>query len=155
MQIKEYLKEKNINYTSHSHPPVLTCEEAKLYSKNIRGIHSKNLFLKDRKSRRFYLLILPEFEQVDMNSLSETLQDKIKFANADNLKDILNTTTGAVSPFALINDVNHEVKLVIDKRVWGSEFVSFHPNINTETLELTHDEFHKYVNSLKNELVII
>ena len=90
-----------------------------------------------------------------MKELDNMLNDKVKFANEEDLKNILNLTAGAVSPFGLINDEKKIVKIIIDKEVWNSDFVSFHPNINTETFELTKEDFHKYIKSLKNELKII
>ena len=90
-----------------------------------------------------------------MDELSEIVNDKIKFANENDLKEILSLSSGAVSPFGLINDKEGKVKVIIDKEVGESDFVSFHPNINTETLELSREDFHKYIKSLKNELILI
>ena len=125
------------------------------YNKNIRGIHSKNLFVKDRKSKRFYLVILPADKKLNLEELDKKLGDKLKFANENNLKEILGVESGAVSPFGLINDKNNNAIVVTDNKIWNSDYVSFHPNINTETLELTKEDFHKYLNSLKNRINII
>jgi len=154
MEIKKYLKELGIKFKEFNHPAVFTCEEADKYNKEIKGIHSKNLFIKDRKSKIFYLLIMPAEKKLYMKELETILKDKVKFANEKNLKNILNLTAGAVSPFGLINDKSNIVKIIIDKEIWNSDFVSFHPNINTETLELIKEDFHKYIKSLKNELII-
>mgnify|MGYP001606521995 CR=1 FL=1 len=154
MEIKKYLEELGIKFKEFNHPAVFTCEEAEKYNKDIRGIHSKNLFIKNRKSKKFYLIIMPANNKLDMQEFETILKDKVKFANEEDLKNILNLTAGAVSPFGLINDKSNIVKIVIDKEVWNSDFVSFHPNINTKTLELTKENFHKYLKSLKNELII-
>ncbi len=157
MEIKAYLKNLNIKFKEFRHRPVFTVEEAKKERLNekIRGIHSKNLFLKDRKSKEFYLVILPENVPLDIKNLGEKLGDKIKFANEMDLKNILNLTPGSVSPFGLINDAEGKVKLIISEEVWKADYVSFHPNINTETLELSKEDFYKYINSLKNELKVM
>lgn len=157
MEIKGYLKSLGIKFREFKHAPVYTCEEAKkerIYG-DIKGVHSKNLFLKERKSKRFYLVIMPENKPLDINQLGEELGDKVKFANEDNLKEILNLTPGSVSPFGLINDKEHKTIIVIDKEVWEADFVSFHPNVNTKTLELSNKDFQKYIKSLDNELKII
>jgi len=157
MEIKKYLKEKRINFKEFSHNPVYTVEDTKkegIYEK-IKGIHSKNLFLKERKSRRFYLVVMQENKPLNIKELEEKLKYKLKFANPENLKEILGLTPGSVSPFGLINDKINKTILLIDKDVWNADFVSFHPNINTETLQLSKENFHKYVNSLKNEMKII
>ncbi|MBI4447918.1 prolyl-tRNA synthetase associated domain-containing protein [Candidatus Woesearchaeota archaeon] len=155
MDVKEYLKEKGIRFQTFTHPPVYTCEEAAKYNSNIRGIHSKNLFVKNKKSKKFYLVILPATKRLDRENLGVALNDKLKFANENDLKEILGLSTGAVSPFGIINDEERKVQVVIDKAVWESDFVSFHPNVNTETLELSKADFHLYINSLGNKLVII
>jgi len=154
MEIKKYLKNLGINFKEFIHPAVYTCEEAEKYNQDIRGIHSKNLFIKNKKSKRFYLVIMPADKKLEIGKLSEILNDKIKFANEKDLKKILNLSSGAVSPFGLINDKERKTRIIIDKKIWESDFVSFHPNINTETIELSKKGFHKYINSLKNELLI-
>ena len=157
MEIEEYLKSNGIKFKEFSHEPVFTVEEArtsKVYE-SIRGIHVKNLFIKDRKSKIFWLIIVNAEKKVDMKELGEKLENKIKFANEGNLKEILGLTPGSVSPFGLINDVESKVIVVIDKEVWKSDFVSFHPNVNTKTWELSQENFHKYIQTLKNKLEVI
>jgi len=90
-----------------------------------------------------------------MKSLGETLNEKIKFANENDLKNLLGVEPGSVSPFGLINDSEHKIKVVVGKKIWESDFVSFHPNNNTETLELSGEDFRRYIESLKNEVVLI
>ena len=185
MEIKQYLKNLNIGFKTYSHPPLYTCEQAEKYNKEIKGIHSKNLFLKSKKSPNFYLIILPSSEKLNLKEFESLLNEKLTFANEKELKDILNLSAGAVSPFGLINDKENfailqnsqesplkihsdkdkkmnysksskenKTTLIIKKDIWNSDFVSFHPNINTETLELTGKDFQKYIGSLKNKMII-
>lgn len=154
-EIKIYLKELEIDFKEFFHPAVYTCEEAEKYHQGIKGIHSKNLFIKDKKSRRFYLVTVPADKKLDLDKLGEKLSDKLKFANEKELKEILDLTTGAVSPFGLINDKENKAIIVIDKAVWDSDFVSFPPNINTETLELEGKAFQNFIKSLKNKRIIL
>ncbi len=157
MDVKEYLISKGIKFKEFKHKAVYTVEEAKNEEilKNVRGVHCKNLFLKERKGRKFYLVVMPEDKKLDMNELGKKLGSKIKFANEGELKDILGLKPGSVSPFGLINDKENKVKLIIDKDVWESNFVSFHPNINSETLEISKNDFCNYIKSLNNEQEII
>lgn len=154
-EIKQYLKELNIKFKEFIHPPLYTCEQAEKYNKEIKGIHCKNLFLKNKKAANYYLIIIPASEKLNLKKLESLLNEKLKFANEEELKNILNLTPGAVSPFGLINDKDNKTILIIKKQIWDSDFVSFHPNINTETLELNKNDFQKYVKSLKNRLLII
>lgn len=155
MEIKDYLANLKIEFKTYIHPPLYTCEQAEEYNKEIKGIHSKNLFLKGKKSNNLYLIIIPAQEKLDIKKFETLLNEKLTFANENELKNILNLTPGAVSPFGIINDKNNKVTLIISEKVWNSNFVSFHPNINTETLELKGLDFQKYINSLKNKLIIL
>jgi Ala-tRNA(Pro) deacylase len=141
-QVKEYLNDRGIKFEVFTHPAVYTCEQAEEYNQKVKGIHSKNLFLKDRKSKNFYLIILPADKKLEIKEIEDKLNNKLKFANETDLKDILELEKGAVSPFGLINDKEIRTTLVIDKDILDSEFVSFHPNINTETLEISKQDFH-------------
>lgn len=154
MEIKKYLDNIGIEFKLHKHPAVYTCEEMEKYIDTIKGIHSKNLFIKNRKSKNYYLVILPAEANFDFKKFETLLNDKLKFSNENDLKNFLGVTSGAVSPFGLINDKETKVKVLIDKKIWSSDFVSFHPNINTETIELRGKDFQKYIKSLKNKLVL-
>ena len=154
MEIKEYLKDIGVEFKIHKHPPVYTCEEMEKYVEDINGIHSKNLFIKNRKSKNYYLVILPAKDNFDFKRFEILLSDKLKFSNENDLKKFLGVSSGAVSPFGLINDENHKIEILIDKEVWNSDFVSFHPNINTETIELRGKDFQRYIKSLKNKFVL-
>ncbi len=155
MEIKQYLQKLKINFKTILHPAVYTCEQAKAHDSELRGIHSKNLFLKSKISDKFYLIIIPADEKLNIKQFESLLKDKLTFANETDLKQILSLTPGAVSPFGLINDKESKTSIIISKKIWNSDYVSFHPNINTETLELKSEDFHKYISSLKNKLIII
>jgi Ala-tRNA(Pro) deacylase len=154
-KLKAYLKNLNINFKTHTHPAVYTCEEANKYCSNIPGIHSKNLLIKGKKTRNFYLIILPDTKRLDLKNLKNKFREEFTFANDEDLDNLLSVKTGAVSPFTLINDKEGKINLLLDKEIAESSILSFHPNINTETLELTSKDFHKFLSSLKNKVEII
>jgi len=149
MEIKQYLEKLGITFKTHVHPPLFTCADADKYYLVIPGVHAKNLFVKTKTEH--FLIVLPFDKRLDTKVFSKEAGEKISFADDEDLDRILHVKPGSVSPFALINDSDGKVKLIIDKTVWESETVSFHPNINTETLELSGKDFHKYVESLKNK----
>lgn len=162
--VKEYLTNLDVKFIVHTHKAVYTCEEADKFCKDIPGIHSKNLFLKDNKDQ-FYLVILPDSKKLEIKLLEsllsqkevskEKVQIKLKFASEEDLDKILKVKPGSVSPLALINDTESKVTIIIDEEVWSSDIVSFHPGINTETLELTKEGFHNFVFSLSNKFLLI
>ncbi|MBU0459390.1 MAG: prolyl-tRNA synthetase associated domain-containing protein [Nanoarchaeota archaeon] len=156
MEIKEYLSDLGIEFEEFQHPAVYTAETAKKYLANIRGLHSKNLFLREKKKKGFfYLLIVEDIKKVDLKELGNLLGHKVDFCNEAELKNILGLTPGSVSPSGLLHDKEHKVKVLIDEDVWNADFTGFHPDINTETLEINREGFRKYIKSLKNEYEVI
>jgi len=145
-EVEQYLKDNGIKFTVHEHPAVFTCAEAEKLCGNIPGIACKNLLLKDRASGKCYLIILPADTKVDFKKIAQiTGSKKITFADDETLKEKLGLNSGAVSPFGLLNDSLGEVVLIIHFEVLNAEVVSFHPNINTATLELKQEMFQKFL----------
>jgi len=152
--LKDYLEKYKIEYKSHSHQAVFTVEESKDLKKNIPCLHTKSLFLKDEKGR-FYLVSMKADKRLDIKSLRKTLNvRKLHFASPEELKAELKLTPGSVSVFGMIY-ASANTKLILDEDVWNAKIVNFHPNINTATLELTHNEFKKFYDSIKKGKEII
>jgi Ala-tRNA(Pro) deacylase len=145
-----------IDYTRHEHPPVYTVEEAKQYWQGIEGAHAKNLFLRNNKGNKHYLVVLEESKTADLSGLSMKLAaGKLSFASERRLMDHLGLETGAVSPFGLINDQNKAVTVVIDRDLTREVLINFHPNVNTATVTLAYKDFNKFLNHCGNEIVTI
>ncbi|MBI4234907.1 prolyl-tRNA synthetase associated domain-containing protein [Candidatus Peregrinibacteria bacterium] len=154
--VEEYLSKHEIAYILHTHPPVFTCEEAEIHCKTVPGIPGKNLFLRDKKGQRFFLVILPAHKKADLKKIGTIVNDKkISFGNAEKLKTKLDLYPGAVSPFGLLNDKNTEVEVYIDREMYEAELVNFHPNDNSASLELTKEMFHKFLSTLPHKIQII
>lgn len=153
--VNQFLLENNIDFTLHKHPAVYTCEEAEKYCSNIPGIPSKNLLLRNKKANRYFLLVLPATKKTDLKKFEKLVGEKISFANSEALKEKLDLDPGSVSPFGLINDTTKSVEVYIDSDIYNGDIVSFHPNINTETLELSKDMFHKFLQVIDHKVNII
>lgn len=153
--VKKYLKKLKINFIEHKHAPVYTVEESDKNYTNIKGMHCKSLFIKDRKSRNYYLIMMDGHKRLNLKFLEKELDEELKFANETDLLNILGVKPGSVSPFTLINDKESKVNVIIDKEVWDAELVAFHPNINTETLDISGKDFQKYIKSLKNKFSVV
>ena len=78
----------------------------------------------------------------------------LSFASPERLKEKLNITPWSVSPFALIYNEEKDIKLIFDNDLLKDEFLSFHPNINTQTIDVPKDEFMKFLDYLDNEVFI-
>ena len=154
-KLETWLKNYQIEYKLHTHPAVFTIEEAKEHCSHIPGLHCKNLFLKDIKKRSYFLITLPSDKRLDFKLFAKKVGlPFVKLADDDEMKNLLGLSKGAVSPLGLVNDVSKKVTYYIDKEVFQAERVTFHPNINTETLELTKESFHQLVKCTGNRFVI-
>ncbi|MFO7952650.1 MAG: prolyl-tRNA synthetase associated domain-containing protein [Bacillota bacterium] len=155
-KVYEALDHLGVEYTRYEHPPVYTVEEAKQYWKDIEGAHSKNLFLRNNKGNRHFLVVLEESKSADLKGLSAKLAaGKLSFASERRLKEHLGLETGAVSPFGLLNDQKNAVSIVIDKELKNADKVNFHPNVNTATVSISYQDFEKFLQYCGNEVIYI
>ena len=140
-----------IGYTRHDHPPVATVEEAVRHWADIPATHCKNLFLRNQKGDRHYLVIVEHAKRVDLRRLAEQIGDgKLSFASPERLKSYLGLTPGSVSPFGLINDSSRAVRVVIEGDLKAATRLSFHPNINTVTLTIAGADFTRFLEACGN-----
>ena len=155
-ELAAWLEEKGIEYKLHTHPAVFTAAEAKIHCGHIPGLHCKNLFLKEKSTENFYLVTIPADQRLDIKSLRSKLKSAhLTFANDEDLEKYLGLTKGAVSPLGLVNDKTNRVVYVLEELVWEANKVTFHPNINTETLELSKDSFQRFIKNTGNKLLVL
>ena len=137
----ELLSVKNIDFQIRDHEPLFTVEDSENLRGKIKGAHTKNLFLKNKKNN-FFLFSCDENAKVDLKSFSKSIDAKnLSFANAEYLKEFLGIKPGSVSPFALLNDKNNIVEFYLDEKLYNSEIVNYHPLINTTTITITTSDF--------------
>jgi Ala-tRNA(Pro) deacylase len=142
------LRELDIPFTRHEHPPAATVEEAERYWVDIDATHCKNLFLRNQKGTRHYLVILVAAKKADLRAVADQIGDgKLSFASPERLMTCLGLTPGSVSPFGLIHDRERRVRVVLDRDLKTASRVSFHPNINTVTLTVAFDDFQKFLDA--------
>ena len=148
------LSKLNIRYNIYEHPPLHTVKESKKLRGRIEGIHTKNLFLKNKKNK-FFLFSCQESTIVDLKQLNKELNlGNISFAKDLYLKNILGVKPGSVTPFGLINDQNNEIKFFLDKKILYHKKVNFHPLVNTSTVSLDTKDFLLFMKK-NNKLVNI
>jgi len=150
-KVLETLEKLGIAYGRHEHPPVATVEEAEKYWGPIKGTHCKNLFLRNKRGNRHYLVIAAVDKAVDLKRLNAILgEDRLSFASPERLKRLLGLEPGAVSPFGLVNDATRQVDVICDEALKSSAGLGFHPNVNTATLEIALADFEKFLASCEN-----
>jgi len=150
-KVYSYLNHLDIQYVKHMHPAVYTVEEANQHWDSIIGMHCKNLFMRDKKGRKHFLIVVESSKQLDIKALNEKLGERLSFASPERLLKHLALEPGSVSPFGLINNADNAVRLFLDQDIQNVDKVSFHPNVNTVTLTLQKDDFLKYVEAVGNE----
>jgi Ala-tRNA(Pro) deacylase len=141
-----YLQQLGIEYETYEHEPINTAEEGDRLWFGIDAVHSKNLFLRNQKGDRHYLLIVRHHKRVDLRAAANQIGDgKLSFASPQRLMAHLGVRPGSVSPFGLINDVHQQVRVFLVAELASADRVSFHPNINTMTLVLTRAGFERFL----------
>lgn len=146
-----YLNKLNIDYELFEHPPLPTIEEALEYWADIDSTHCKNLFFRNHKGNRHYLVIFDHKQVLGIHDLEKRLkQGKLSFASEKRMQKYLGTLPGSVSVFGLINDSENHVHLFLDKNLLKSDRISFHPNDNTATLVLSFMDFERYLAEVGN-----
>ena len=145
------LDELGINYKIYKHPPIPTIEEAIVYWKDIDATHCKNLFFRNHKGNRHYMIVFEHSKKLAIRDMEQKLkQGKLSFASEKRMIKYLQTRGGSISPFGLINDVENHTYLFLDAKLKKSDYVSFHPNDNMMTLVLSLDDFKKYLDWVGN-----
>ncbi len=151
--VEHYLTALGIPFVRHDHPPVATVAEAEQYWGAIDALHAKNLFLRDQKGRRHFLVVLAFTRRADLRALGETFgAGKLGFASPERLQTFLGLAPGAVSPFGLINDPAHLVEVALDVAIRDAARVAFHPNVNTATLVLSGTDFKRYLAAVGHDV---
>lgn len=145
------LDELNISYEYYPHPPAPTIEEAIKYWKDLDATHCKNLFFRNHKGNRHYLVILDHKQDLNIRDLEQRLkQGKLTFASPKRMMKYLGIEPGSVSPLGLIHDKEKHVYVFLDENLKKSDTISFHPCINTASLVIKYDDFIKFLKYLGN-----
>ena len=145
-----------IQFEYHEPPPLATIEDARVHWVNYNSGRCKNIFFRNHKGDRHYLVILEHLRQLNVRDLEKRLkQGKLTFASDQRLKKYLGVEPGSVSPFGLINDSEKHVHLFIDEKLNDFDRLTFHPNINTASLVISKSDFLKFLKYTGNTFEFI
>ena len=118
---------------THAHAPAFTVEQGNAVWAGIPGLHCKNLFFKDAKAR-LWLVVAPAERRVDLKALPPLIGSaRLSFGSAELLGQVLGVIPGAVTPFAVINDTERRVTVVLDRWMAAQPLLNFHPLRNDRT----------------------
>ena len=144
-ELLEFLDANGFVYERVEHPAVFTCAESELHRPAVPAVSTKNLFLCDKKARRFFLAVTACKKTVKLDSLATQLGvANIRFASEENLLRLLGVTRGSVTMMGLANDAEHIVELWIDSEIWQGDYFLSHPLVNTATLILSKAELERF-----------
>lgn len=150
-RLYDLLQQLEIPFDYYEHPPAPTIEQAKKYWKDIEAAHCKNLFFRNHKGNRHYLVIVEHTQDLAIHDLEKRLkQGKLTFASDERMMRFLGVTPGSVTPFGLINDKDHHVHLFIDENLKTKEKISFHPCINTASIVVAYKDFIRFLDHMGN-----
>lgn len=163
-RVLDFLKSNAIPYTLYEHPVLSTVEECLSYWGNIPdATHCKNLFFRNHKGNRHYLVTMECHKSLDIHDLEHALhQGKLSFASPERMMRCLGTFPGAVSAFGLISDMclsaesdpsvakevfdnGHRVKYFIDNDLKDAGKISFHPCDNSASVVISGDDFQRFL----------
>ncbi|MBI1252096.1 MAG: prolyl-tRNA synthetase associated domain-containing protein [Alphaproteobacteria bacterium] len=144
-----YLDSHGIAHDTTAHAPIFTVEEGRDLKARLPGLHTKNLFLKDKKGALFLLCAEGE-AQIDLNATAKVLgAGRFSFGSPDLLLEVLGVTPGSVTLFALINDKARRVRLVMDDALMRADVVNFHPLTNAATTAISGDGLRRFLDALE------
>ena len=139
------LEQIGIEYTNHEHPAVFTVEEADRHHEGIDGVHSKNLFFKDRKKNLILVVTLSD-KPIRIKEVANSIGAKgLSFGKPELLEEVLGVIPGAVTPFAVINDTEKIVRVILDKEMMDNALLNFHPIVNTATTTIASRDLIKFM----------
>jgi len=150
-----FLDSLGVAHETVEHPPLHTVEESQALRGQIPGGHSKNLFVKDKKSRLF-LLTVGEETIVDLKRVHEKIgaNGRVSFGSAELLEEVWGVRPGAVTPFGAINDRQGRVTVVLDSELMAHGRVNFHPLVNTRTTGVSSEGLLKFLRTTGHEPLV-
>jgi len=152
----QFLAENRIEYKRYDHPAVYTVKEARRLVPELPAAKTKNLFLRDKKGLRHFLVIVPADKRIDIKALPRVFgSDRLSFGSAQRLKKYLGVEPGAVTLFAIFNDPDHSVELIVDEVLWQAEAFQFHPLVNTSTLVISRDNLKRFIAKTGHEIRLL
>lgn len=155
MTINQFFETHGIPYEMFEHDAVFTVEES-LKLPPMPGMGTKNLFLRDSKETRIFLVTVGHDTRVDLKALQSILDvDKLSFASAETLQELLGVEPGSVTLLGLINDSERKVEVVIDENLWAADLLQCHPLRNTATTVLSHEAIEKFLLATGHEPKVI
>mgnify|MGYP003295341317 CR=1 FL=1 len=154
-EVKTFLEEKKIPFEWVEHKAVFTIEEMEELGLESMDEIAKNLFLRDQKGKRHFLVVVKGLKQVNLKELGEKLGTKLSFASEERLEKYLGLKKGAVTPLGILNDENCAVEVYMDEDLCKQEKIGVHPNDNTASVYLSPADLLNIIKEHGNSLEVL
>ncbi len=153
-QLLAFLDGLGIHTVTHSHAPVFTVEESQALRGTLPGGHCKSLFLKDKKGQ-LWLVVALEDSPVDLKTLDKRIGSaRLSFGNGDLLWEVLGVRPGSVTPFAVINDKDQRVTVVLEQAMMEHDLLNYHPLDTGRTTAIRSADLLKFLRATGHEAQI-
>ena len=151
--IRDLLREINIAHQWFEHESMHRCEDTHGWHQEnkLPGVRAKNLFLRNKNGKRHFMLILPQEKKFDKTYFKILTEQKCGFAEEERMMKYLGVRPGSVSPFCLITDQEGHVEVLIDQDLMTAEFLYFHPQRNTASIQVTPKDLEAWLNHHQND----
>lgn len=151
----DFLDAHGIAHRTLEHPPVFRVEEGREIKAALPGGHTKNLFLKDAKGRLWLVCALGD-TRVDLKRLHHAIGSaRLSFGSPELMREALGVEPGSVTVFALLNDRERRVSLVLDRGLTEADPVNFHPLSNDATTTVSQAGLRAFLRALNLSAPVI
>jgi Ala-tRNA(Pro) deacylase len=152
----QFLADNKIEFERHDHPPVYTVADVEQLVPALPAVKTKNLFLRDKKGRRHFLVAVPAQKRVDIKALGAAIgSGHLSFGSPHRLQKHLGVEPGSVTVLATINDPENAVELFFDRLLWQEELFQFHPLVNTSTLLISRENLRRFFDLTGHEVRLL
>lgn len=155
-KVIDAMESMNIQYDIIEHPAVYTIDEINRLNIDSNNEVVKNLFVRDDKKKRYFLIVLPKNKQANLKEIRKELNcGRLSFASEEDLKKYMGLSKGSVSPFGILNDTDCRVEVVFDKDILLFERIGVHPNDNTATVWISPKDLELIIKNHGNSIIYL
>lgn len=157
MRVYDLLDKLDISYERIDHDPTMSVDSCEEVEKILNIKICKNLFLCNSQKTKFYILMMPGDKKFKSGDVSKQIgSSRLSFAPPEYMEKFLDITPGSVSVLGLMNDINNNVQLIVDKDVIAGDYIGCHPCINTSSLKIsTRDIIEKFIPYVRHKIIYI
>lgn len=149
-----FLDQLGIITKTLDHPPLFTVAESSDVERALPGGHSKNLFLKDANGD-LILIVALNTTKVDLKGLPKVITSgRLSFGKPELLMEALGVTPGAVCVFALVNDPQSRVRLILDRHLMAYDTINAHPLENTATTNIARADLLRFIEATNHRAAV-